>query len=404
MVAAGDDDVALAAALHAATAEAAPLRTAGGAGVRGAACRVPAVVGAVGRGDAAFGEDVERFHAFHGLFDIHGGTCEVQRGIRMDTVVARGDRDGSAIHLYVLFAVDAVVGGVDLHGSCVKDDVVERLDAVVACGDVDRSARDVYDALALDDDGVLSVHGVFVTLDAVAACSLDGNGALFDVHKALALQAVVFRGNIHGGLAAEAQVVARVDAVVVVALHGKRAFALDGEVILRVDAGAGRIHLRLAVCVYVGEGLGARAAVGKRVLGAALCDDEYLARHLHVDGGVCIVREGEPAQVQVHAAVALGGVYANLGVIARVGTAEVVVARAGNHDLAAVHLYAIIVVRDGRSACRVGDYGGVSVAGFNDGLAARARGRCRHIACRRRGRDACDAAGACCTDCGFGRR
>ena len=151
------------------------------------------------------------------------------------------------------------------------------------------------------------------------------------------------------------------DAVVVVALHGEGAFAFDGEVVFRVDAGARGVGFRFAVRVHVAMRLGAGARVGEGVFGAAFCDDENLACHLHVDGGVCVVGERKPAQVQVDPAIALGGVHADLRVAARVGSAEVVFARAGDDDLAAVHFDAAVVLRDGRAGGRVRDGGSVAV-------------------------------------------
>jgi hypothetical protein len=70
-----------------------------------------------------------------------------------------------------------------------------------------------------------------------------------------------------------------------------------------------------------------------------------------------------------------------LCVVPGVATAEVVVAPAGNYDLAALSFYAAVVVGDGRAACCVSDGGSVPVRGRACGRYG-ARGTCDGAACR----------------------
>ena len=97
------------------------------------------------------------------------------------------------------------------------DDIVVSLDAVIAClGNGDVAALDIDNAFVVYYRALIFT---FVALDAVAVGRCDGNVSVFDIHDALALQTVICGGHVDCRGTAEAQVVAGVNAVVVVALH-----------------------------------------------------------------------------------------------------------------------------------------------------------------------------------------
>ena len=296
------------AAAHAASGAESPVGLAALTGVARAvvaAGRIPGVIGSVDIGDAAVCLDVPSFEAFVGIGHVDGsvvnrkcgvgvdtvvlGRCnggvaavEVDVHVGVDAVIARRNVDLTSVNVDPVFRDDPLAGGGHVDGRgrdrVADNNIVVCLDTVIAClGDGDFATLDIDDALAIGDSGVGAVHGAFVTLDAVAACSRDGNVATFDIHKALTL----------GRIVADTQVVAGMDAVVVVAGHLECTFTLDGEVILGVD-GSSRGILG-AVCLgVVGRSSG---GIGERVGGAAFEVNDDLVCVADIEG--CVVRVGK---------------------------------------------------------------------------------------------------------------
>ena len=394
VVTASDLEVARAAthATHATATKSATARIAAGR-CRGAASSIPAIVRGNHARDAAFEVHVGRFHAFvcDGNADI-GIVLDVKRFFSMDAIVVSGNCHGAAAEGHVAVTVEAVVTAADFDGTAANDDVGVGLDTLhafargagasaahaaeathaasvtgggeaeaglsaascnldnrgggfavsdgdnVVCGNAivcgghgNGTARDFDGALA-----GCQIFGVFgIALDAVAVrgCDVEGTAANFD--GAFTLEAVVL--GVHGDEAVfDLQVIAGVDTVVVVTLDDERTFALDGEVVLGVNASACRIGLGFAVIVGVVVSLGARRSVAEGVRGAVLCDNECLAGLLHINRGVGRVGEGETSHVQVNRRVRLCRVHQDLGVASAVRTAKVVFATAANRDGAAV--------------------------------------------------------------------
>ena len=151
------------------------------------------------------------------------------------------------------------------------------------------------------------------------------------------------------------------NAVVVVPFHDQGAFALDCQVVLGVNAGAGGIHFCFVVGVHVSVGLRTGASVAKRVGGAVFGNHERFAGHLRINGGVGCIRKRKSAQIQVYARIALGGIHTNLGIGAAIRTAKVVVAGAGDNDLAAGNRNAVVIVCNSGSASAIGNRRRVAV-------------------------------------------
>jgi len=375
--------------------------------------RIPAIVCSDDACDAAFKVHVRRFHTFVGDGDAHVGiVLDVEGLIGVDTVVVCGDGHGTTAERDGATTVDTVVSAVDVNDATADGDARIALDALhafargagasatrvesaatesttvtgggeaqailaaaccnldgrggrfsvgnrhcVVCGNAVVCRRN-GDFTARDFDGPLAVCQiggiVGIALDAVAVCGRDVEGAAADFDGTFTLEAVVL--GVHGDEAVfDLQVIAGVDAVVVVALDNERAFALDGEVVLGINAGACRIGLGFAVIVGVVVSLGARRSVAEGVGRAVLGDDECLAGLLHVNRGVGRVGEREASHVQVNRGVRLCRVHQNLGVASAVATAKVVFATAADRDGAAVCRYAVAAVCDRGAACGIGD-------------------------------------------------
>ncbi len=355
---------------------------------------IPAIVCSDDACDAAFKVHVRRFHTFVSDGDAHVGiVLDVERFFGVDTVVVCGDGHGTTAERDGATTVDAVVSAVDVNDATADGDARIALDALhtfargagasatrvesaatesttvtgggeaqailaaaccnldgrggrfsvgnrhgVVCGNAVVCRRN-GDFTARDFDGPLAVCQiggiVGIALDAVAVCGRDVEGAAADFDGTFTLEAVVL--GVHGDEAVfDLQVVAGVDAVVVVALDNERAFALDGEVVLGINAGACRIGLGFAVIVGVVVSLGARRSVAEGVGRAVLGDDECLAGLLHVNRGVGRVGEREASHIQVNRGVRLCRVHQNLGVASAVATAKVVFATAADRDGTAV--------------------------------------------------------------------
>ena len=125
----------------------------------------------------------------------------------------------------------------------------------VICAEAIECGRD-GDAATRDFDGTfafLQIRSIVgIALDAIAFCRGDIDGTAANRHRAFALEAVVFRIDRDESVF-DSQVVARVNTVIVICFDDKRTFALDGEVVFRVNASAGRIGLGLTrvVCIRV---------------------------------------------------------------------------------------------------------------------------------------------------------
>ena len=203
--------------------------------------------------------------------------------------------------------------------------VVERLHAVVARGNVEFAAVDDDDSLVFDDQGVLAVDFGFVTLDAVALSRVERVFAAVNGDRTLALDGVVFRLDRYIGQVAEAQVVAGMNAVVVVAGHLECAVSLDGQVVLGVDRCTGGVEGSVSLCV----GLGAGRSVFKRVACAIDKHQESLFGVAHINRSIACAGELQVVQVKIDVCgVARGSLHLHL-VVAR-STRELIVAAAGD--------------------------------------------------------------------------
>ena len=320
-------------------------------------------------------------------------------GVLTETVLASAGRNldgrdfGFAICFFLVPAIgnrDAVVGG----------------DAVKCGRDGDFAARDFDGTFA-----VFQICGVIgVALDAVATGRGDVDCAAADIYGTFSLETVVLCGYRDKSVL-DSKVVAGVDAVVVVALYDKCAFAFDREIVLGVDAGACRIALGLACVIGVGVRCRSCRGVAKRVGRAVLCDDERLVRFLDVNRGVGRVGQREAFHVQVNGGVRLCRCDENLAVVSAIAAAKVVFAAAGNLDGSALDGDAVSSVGDRGAACGVRDDGTVFGVVINlFGLVARRAWRSGNG--RAAGNNACAAGhNACATagrDCriaiGGGRR
>ena len=370
-----------------------------------AAGRIPAVIGSDDTRDAAFEIHLGTFHAFVSHRDFHGAALDGQCLFGVQTVVVRLYACEPAAHGNVPVAVDAVVVAVHVNLAGLYDDVRVRLDALharvggagvasshhapaasaaLAAGavaeaglaatrrnldrrlvgglalgelhgvaradavecrrDGDGAARNHHEALALGKLGGV----VFVTLDAVAA-GVDGDVSAVDGERGLALEAAVLCGNVQrAGALLDFEVVARVNAVVVVSLHGEASATLDAQVVLCIDGGLRGIDL-----VVVGVRLRTRGTVFDSVRGALHQVEFRLLGVLHVDGRVAAL-DGDPVQEEVHlAGIGCRGAHDYLEVGR--GSLQVVVAgtRDGNGLVALRE--AAVVVRDGRVGAVKGD-------------------------------------------------
>ena len=324
---------------------------------RCAACCVPAVVCGNHARDAAFEVHVGRFHAFvcHGdanvgvVLDVEsffgvnavvvGGdgdlaarNCDV--ACAMETVVAAFDIDDAAADGDARIALDAFSAGVggagvpltkshaaakasatavaaagalpeaslaaascNLDGRClffaVSDgDCIVRRNAIVFGVDGDFAARDFDRTLAACQ--IRCVVGI--ALDAVAAAGGDVQCAAADFYGFFTLEAVVPCGD-RDKAVLDSQIVAGVDAVVVIAFDDERSFAFEGEVVFGIDAGTGRIDFGLARVIRVRVRFRSCGRIRERIGRAVLGDDESLVCLLDVNR--CIRRVGERKALHV---------------------------------------------------------------------------------------------------------
>ena len=214
---------------------------------------------------------------------------------------------------------------------------VARANAVVCGRNRERAARNLHQTLTLRKCGCI----VLIALDAIALRRVDGNVAAVDGDRRLALDTRICRGDVQRSRTLlDFQVVARVDTVIVVRLHGEAAASLDAQIVLRIDG-----RLRGVGLVVDRVGL----ATGRTVFNAvrrALDQVKFrLLGVLHIDGRIAAL-EGNPVQEQIYlASVGRSGIHDNL-VIARLPH-KVIVAGALDGNGARRLFQAAVVVRDG---------------------------------------------------------
>ena len=122
------------------------------------------------------------------------------------------------------------------------------------------------------------------------------------------------------------------DTVIVVSFDDESAFALDGEVILGIDASARRIGLGLAGVIRIRVRFSSRSRVSKRVGRAVFRDDKRLVRFLHVNRGIGRVGKRQSLHVQINGCVRLWRRHENLSIVTAVRSAKIVFATASNLD------------------------------------------------------------------------
>ena len=333
---------------------------------RCAACCIPAVIRGDHACDAAFKVHVRGFHAFVCRGDANVGVVlDVESFFGVNAVVVGGDGDVAARNSDVAAAMETVVAAFDINDAAANGDARISLDAlragiggagvpltkshaaakasasaVAAAGALpeaslsaasrNRDGRGLFftvhdgdcivrrnaivfgvdgDFAARDFNGALAACQircvVGIALDAVATTGGDVQCAAADFYGFFSLEAVVLCGD-RDKAVLDSQIVAGVDAVVVIALDDESAFAFDGEVVLRVNASACRIDFGLARVVGVRVRCGSRGGIRERIGCAVLGDHESLVRFLNVNRGVCRVGERKPFHVQIDCRVRFG--------------------------------------------------------------------------------------------------
>ena len=224
-------------------------------------------------------------------------------------------------------------------------DEVRCVNTVVLRVDSHAAAPDIDNALALDDVLAFTVDFfAFVALQAVAILGRKVKRGARNLEAALALDGILF-GFDGDDAVLNLEVVAALDAVLELALHGKRARALDVEVVPRID-GCLRSVLR---AIDLGEQVVA-VTVFHHVGGALHQVEHRLVGVCHQNGGVRTL-DGRVVEVDAGVALVFGtrGVHHDLEVRRFAG--HVVGARASDGGLLVGYFDASVVVLDrGRGA------------------------------------------------------
>ena len=214
------------------------------------------------------------------------------------------------------------------------------MNTVIACVDFEFATCNDDDALVFGD-GVFVF--TFVALDAVAVGGGKVEVTAFDGDRALAFDGVVLCLDGDSRQVADAQVVAALNAVIVVSGDGQVAAAFDGEVVFGVNG--------CVSCVGGSVSLGVRLRAGcgvfKSVLGAVNKHQECLFCILHVNRSVRCAGELQFVQVQIYF-VCTTCIYYHL-VVARFAC-ELVVARTIDGDRFIFLRNAAVVVFDSDGA------------------------------------------------------
>ena len=326
---------------------------------RCAACCVPAVVRGDDARDAAFEVHVGRFHAFvcHGDANV-GVVLDVESFFGVNAVVVGGDGDLAARNCDVACAMETVVAAFDIDDAAADGDARIALDAFSAgVGGAGVPLTKSHAAAKASATAVAAAGALPEASLSAASCNLDGRSLFFTVRNddcivrrnavvfgidsdfaardfdgalaacqircvvGIALDAVAIRGgdvqcaaaDFYGFLAFEAvvlcrhrdkavldsQIVAGVDAVVVIAFDNERTFAFEGEVVLRVNASACRIDFSLARVIGIRVRFRSCGRIRERIGRAVLGDDESLVCLLDVNRGIRRVGERKALHVQI---------------------------------------------------------------------------------------------------------
>jgi len=334
---------------------------------RCAACCVPAIVRSDDTCDAAFEVHVGRFHAFvcHGDANV-GVVLDVESFFGVNAVVVGGDGNLAARNSDIACAMETVVAAFDIDDAAADGDARIALDAfsagvggagvpltkshaaakasataVAAAGALSEASlaatssnldgRGLFftvrdgdcivrrnaivfgvdgDFATGDFDGTLAVlqicHIVGIALDAVAVGGGDVQRAAANRYGFLAFEAVVLCRH-RDDAVLDSQIVAGMDAVVVIAFDDKRSFAFEGEVVLGVDASASRIDFGLTRVIRVRVRFRSCGRIREGVCRAVLRDDESLVRFLNVNRCVRRVGERDALHVQIDCGVRFCG-------------------------------------------------------------------------------------------------